>query len=85
MLAAVPVKKPMSELNKIPSPGEIAARIAAAAQRANAEAAARRAAEVPLQLPPERQSSARLRPFRLLHGSNDHRLPSTSDNLLYQI
>ena len=49
--------KPMSELNKTPkppSPDEIAARIAEAARRANAEAEVRRAAEVPLKLPPEK-------------------------------
>jgi hypothetical protein len=36
------------------SPEDIAARIKAAADRANAEAAARRAAEVPLALPHEK-------------------------------
>ena len=44
----------MSELNKSPTPEEIAARIAEAAKRANAEAEARRAAEIPLKLPPEK-------------------------------
>ena len=45
---------PMDTPKKPSSTGEIAARIAAAAKRANAEAEARRAAEKPLQLPPER-------------------------------
>ena len=44
----------MNKLNKNSSPAEIAARIAAAATRANAEADARRAAEVPRKLPPEK-------------------------------
>ena len=35
------------------SPGEVAARIAEAARRANAEAEARRAAEIKQELPPE--------------------------------
>ena len=39
---------------KPPSADEIAARIAEAARRANAEADARRAAETPVKLPPER-------------------------------
>jgi len=39
---------------KPPSAEEIAARIADAAKRANAEAAARRATEMPVILPPER-------------------------------
>ena len=39
---------------KPPSADAIAARIADAAKRANAEAEARRAAEVPVNLPPER-------------------------------
>ena len=49
-----PMVKPMSELNKMSTPEEIAVRIADAAKRANAEAEARRAAEVPLKLPPEK-------------------------------
>jgi hypothetical protein len=44
----------MSELKKTSSPEEIAARVAEAAQRANQEAAARRAAQHPAPLPPER-------------------------------
>ena len=44
----------MNTSQKAPSAEEIAARLAEAAKRANAEAAARRAAEKPLNLPPER-------------------------------
>ena len=43
----------MADLKKS-SPEEIAAQIAAAAERANAEAAVRRAAEIPVSRPPER-------------------------------
>jgi len=43
----------MDTLKKASSPEEIAARLAEAAKRANAEAEARRAAEKPLNLPPE--------------------------------
>ena len=46
--------KSMNNLNKNSSAADIAARIAAAATRANAEAEARRAAEVPHNLPPEK-------------------------------
>ena len=53
MLARTTVK-PMPELKKTPTPEEIAARIAEAAKRANAEADARRAAETPVKLPPEK-------------------------------
>ena len=43
----------MNRPNKVSSPAEIAARLAEAAKRANQEAEARRAAEKPLNLPPE--------------------------------
>ena len=43
----------MDTSQKASSPEEIAARLADAAKRANAEAEARRAAEKPLNLPPE--------------------------------
>jgi hypothetical protein len=43
----------METTKKVSSPEEIAARLAEAAKRANAEAAARRAAAKPLDLPPE--------------------------------
>ena len=43
----------MDTPQKAPSPEEIAARLAQAAKRANEEADARRAAEKPLNLPPE--------------------------------
>jgi hypothetical protein len=48
------VKKSMAELKKTSSPEEVAARLAEAALRANQEAAARRAAEKPIDRPPER-------------------------------
>ncbi|HKD47490.1 MAG TPA: DUF1674 domain-containing protein [Rhizomicrobium sp.] len=44
----------MDRSTKASSPEEIAARIAEAGKRANQEAEARRAAEKPLKLPPER-------------------------------
>ena len=44
----------MDRPKKASSPEEIAARIAEAAERSNDEAAARRAAQKPLQLPPEK-------------------------------
>jgi hypothetical protein len=44
----------MDTPKKASSPQEIAARLKDAARRANEEAAARRAAEKPLNLPPER-------------------------------
>ena len=44
----------MDQTKKVSSQEEIAARIAEAAQRANQEAEARRAAQKPLQLPPEK-------------------------------
>jgi len=44
----------MDRSTKASSPDEIAARIAEAGKRANQEAEARRAAEKPLKLPPER-------------------------------
>ena len=44
----------MNASQKTSSPEEIAARLADAAKRANQEAEARRAAEKPLNLPPER-------------------------------
>ena len=44
----------MNTPQKASSPEEIAARLAEAAKRANQEAEARRAAEKPLNLPPER-------------------------------
>ena len=44
----------MDQPKKASSPEEIAARIAEAAQRANREAEARRAAAKPLELPPEK-------------------------------
>lgn len=44
----------MDQPKKASSPEEIAARIAEAGRRANQEAAARRAAEKPLRLPPEK-------------------------------
>ena len=44
----------MDTPQKAPSPQEIADRLRDAAKRANEEAAARRAAEKPLNLPPER-------------------------------
>ena len=54
----------MNTSQKAPSPEEIAARLAEAAKRANAEAAARRAAEKPLNLPPERGGPKGLEPTR---------------------
>ncbi len=44
----------MDRQKKASSPEEIAARVAEAAKRANEEAAVRRAAHKPLQLPPEK-------------------------------
>jgi hypothetical protein len=49
---------------KVLTRDEIAARIAEAAQRANAEAHARRAAETPHPLPPERNGPRGLEPTR---------------------
>ncbi len=54
----------MKKHNKNSSAAEIAARIAAAATRANAEADARRAQEVPLNLPPERNGPKGPEPTR---------------------
>ena len=44
----------MDTQKKVLTPDEIAARLAEAAKRANAEAEARRAAQVPVSLPPEK-------------------------------
>jgi len=46
------------------SPEEIAARVAEAAKRANDEAMARRAAQKPLELPPEKGGPKRPEPTR---------------------
>ena len=46
------------------TPEEIAARLKAAAERANAEAQARRAAQKPVALPPERGGPKGLEPTR---------------------
>ena len=54
----------METSKKPSSPEEIAARLAEAAKRANAEADARRAAEKPLHLPPERGGPKGLEPTR---------------------
>jgi hypothetical protein len=54
----------MNTPQKASSPEEIAARLADAAKRANAEADARRAAEKPLNLPPERGGPKGLEPTR---------------------
>jgi hypothetical protein len=54
----------MDTVKKVSSADEIAARLAEAAQRANAEAEARRGAEKPLQLPPETGGPRGLEPTR---------------------
>ena len=54
----------MDQTKKASSPEEIAARIAEAAQRANQEAEARRAAAKPLHLPPEKGGPKGLEPTR---------------------
>ena len=54
----------MKKHNKNSSSAEVAARIAAAASRANAEAQARRAREVPLNLPPEKNGPKGPEPTR---------------------
>lgn len=54
----------MDTPKKALSPDEIAARLADAAKRANAEADARRAAEKPLNLPPEQGGPRGLEPTR---------------------
>jgi hypothetical protein len=54
----------MDTPKKPSSPEEIAARLADAAKRANAEADARRATEKPLDLPPERGGPKGLEPTR---------------------
>ena len=54
----------MDTPKKASSPQEIAARLAEAAKRANAEAEARRAAEKPLHLPPEQGGPKGLEPTR---------------------
>ena len=54
----------MDTPEKALSPEEIAARLAEAAKRANAEADARRAAEKPLHLPPEQGGPKGLEPTR---------------------
>lgn len=54
----------MDTPKKASSPEEIAARLAEAAKRANAEADARRAAERPLHLPPEQGGPKGLEPTR---------------------
>jgi hypothetical protein len=54
----------MDTPKKVLSPDEIAASLAGAAKRANAEAEARRAAEKPQQLPPERGGPRGLEPTR---------------------
>ena len=54
----------MDTPKKASSPEEIAARLAEAAKRANAEAEARRAAEKPLHLPPEQGGPKGLEPTR---------------------
>ena len=54
----------MDTPKKASSPEEIAARLAEAAKRANAEAEARRAAERPLHLPPEQGGPKGLEPTR---------------------
>ena len=54
----------MDKPKKVSSPEEIAARIAEAAQRANQEAEARRAAAKPLHLPPEKGGPKGLEPTR---------------------
>ena len=54
----------MNTSQKASSPEEIAARLAEAAKRANAEADARRAAEKPLNLPPEQGGPKGLEPTR---------------------
>jgi hypothetical protein len=54
----------MDTLKKVSSAEEIAARLAEAAKRANAEAETRRAAEKPLLLPPEKGGPRGLEPTR---------------------
>ena len=54
----------MEPQKKLSSPEEIAARLAEAAKRANAEADARRAAAKPLNLPPELGGPKGLEPTR---------------------
>jgi hypothetical protein len=54
----------MDTPKKASSPEEIAARLAEAAKRANAEAETRRAAAEPLDLPPERGGPKGLEPTR---------------------
>jgi hypothetical protein len=54
----------MDKSKKVSSAEEIAARIAAAAKRANEQADARRASATPLQLPPERGGPKGLEPTR---------------------
>jgi hypothetical protein len=54
----------MNKPKKASSPEEIAARVAEAGKRANQEAEARRAAEKPLQLPPEKGGPKGLEPTR---------------------
>jgi hypothetical protein len=55
---------PMDTPKKVSSAEEIAARLAEAAKRANAEAEARRAAQAPLNLPPEKGGPKGLEPTR---------------------
>lgn len=55
---------PMDTPKKASSAEEIAARLAEAAKRANAEAEARRAAAKPLHLPPEQGGPRGLEPTR---------------------
>jgi hypothetical protein len=61
----------MDASKKASSPEEIAARIADAAKRANAEADARRAIEKPLNLPPEKGGPKGPEPTR--YGDWEHK------------